>query len=207
MTSETIIYGLMDPRDRMVRYIGKSTRGLKRIAEHSDRRFNSLKVAWFDELKTIGLKPDWVILERVGTEPFKLWSDDAMRLSPLSACERWWIAYAKASGWPLVNLTAGGDGTHGHRQSSEVREKHRQANLGKKRSPEQIERNSLARIGIKRTPESIEKQRASCTGKVQTAETRAKISKSNKGQKRSPEVRQRMSLAAREREQRKRDIR
>jgi hypothetical protein len=55
------------------------------------------KVAWIDELKTNGLIPDIEILEIVDGEG---WVD----------AEKDWIARGRECGWPLTNLTGGGEG-------------------------------------------------------------------------------------------------
>lgn len=51
---------------------------------------------WVRTLQRIGLDYEIVVLENV-----RPWED-------LADKERWWIAYGRASGWPLTNLTDGG---------------------------------------------------------------------------------------------------
>lgn len=41
----------------------------------------------------------------------------------LSTQERWWIAFGRGCGWPLTNLTDGGEGTPGHVKTPEQLER------------------------------------------------------------------------------------
>lgn len=54
----------------------------------------------------------------------------------LCAAEIWWIAFGKACGWPLTNLTDGGDGSAGHEVSPETREKLSASMRGRPLAPE-----------------------------------------------------------------------
>lgn len=74
-------------------------------------------------------------------------------------------------GYDLCNLTSGGEGCRGFKQSPEVVANRVQKNTGKVRTPEQRKRLS-----------------DSNKGKTRTEETRLKISKAFKGTKRDPEV-------------------
>jgi len=53
--TDSFIYGLIDPRTREVRYIGKSARGMQRPLEHSKpcylRRDRTHKANWIRELQ------------------------------------------------------------------------------------------------------------------------------------------------------------
>lgn len=97
-----LIYGLLDPRTRMVRYIGKSTTGMSRPNQHRRKRDTDRThcANWVRELQRVNFDFETTILETV--EPGLL--------ERLSQTERWWIAYGHASGWPLTNLTDGGEG-------------------------------------------------------------------------------------------------
>lgn len=60
----TWIYGLADPRDGRIRYIGKSANPLSRLSSHA--RKGARKVcAWYAELNALGLGPCLVFLEKV----------------------------------------------------------------------------------------------------------------------------------------------
>ncbi len=136
-----LIYGLVDPNSLLVRYIGKSSIGLVRPRQHrfpSNRKGNTYRDHWINQLFNSGYDYSIAILE---------YSDKAS----LSASEIWWIAYGRALGWPLTNLTAGGDGGLGHKMSDDGRERLRRANLGKKHTPESSERKRIAM----RSPEQL----------------------------------------------------
>lgn len=116
VTSNWFVYGLVDPRTQMIRYIGQSHVGMRRPREH---RRNPAKgtehyysVRWVAKLKRLGLTYDIVILEHVAPD------HDA-----LNAAEVWWITYGHASKWRLTNLTDGGDGVSGRVVSKEERTK------------------------------------------------------------------------------------
>lgn len=92
------VYGLIDPRTLLIRYIGKSTIGMKRPKEHRQRhrQHGGWVSNWVNELIQQGLDYSIVILEECSN-------------TLLNECEMWWIAYARLSEWPLTNLTHGGD--------------------------------------------------------------------------------------------------
>lgn len=83
--------------------------------------------------------------------------------------ERQLIAEHRAAGSPLCNLTDGGDGPHGYKQTEEQRRK-----------------NSELRRGVKQSAETIAKRVAHLVGRPRSAETRAKISASHIGLKIDP---------------------
>ena len=92
-----LIYGLVDPRTLLIRYVGLSSRGLDRPRAH--RRPSCPDTycrRWVKTLEQQGLTYEIVVLEVI---------DEA---SKLPAAECWWIAYGRACGWPLTNLTNGG---------------------------------------------------------------------------------------------------
>ena len=94
---ENLIYGLIDPRTILIRYVGLSSTGLKRPRCH--RRPSCADTycrRWVRELQRAGLDYEITILEVV---------DSATKLAET---ERWWIAFGRACGWPLTNLTEGG---------------------------------------------------------------------------------------------------
>ena len=75
------IYGLKDPVDGQVHYIGKSNNPAQRLQEHiEDAKTNAARVKWIAALLAIGLSPELVILEKVLRSEF--------------------ILYARASGLP-----------------------------------------------------------------------------------------------------------
>lgn len=99
-TSVTI-YGLRDPRDGLIYYVGKSKRMMQRYNQHIYRRStNADKQAWIDGLRVAGLHPKIEVLEE---------SDE----SDWQEAEQFWIAHGRELGWPLTNRTRGGEGGNG----------------------------------------------------------------------------------------------
>lgn len=168
-----IIYGLVDPNTEQVRYIGKSSSYLRRPKDHfrpSVIREGTFPVnRWCQKLVRNGQKPAICILEDFGTCFDK---DEANEI--LNEGEIRWIAFGRSEGWPLLNLTDGGDGLLGHPGGM----------LGKHHSDEVKARISEQLRGRKRPPEVVEKIRKSALGRQVSEDTRAKMSVSAKGHQR-----------------------
>lgn len=142
------IYGLVDPRDGQLRYVGQTVCGLRtRMSRHLADRSRSHRANWIGLLRGLGLKPQMVVIQE--------FADDEL----LSQAEIHWIAYFKALGFPLVNQTVGGEGTSGHRDSSETRERKSLARLGKKHSVETRAKISLGNAGKTRSGAVLEANR------------------------------------------------
>lgn len=93
------IYGLIDPRCGMIRYIGKANDPAKRFASHvrdSARRMTPV-YAWFRKLASLGLEPEMLVLTECEN-----WEAEERRL----------IAVARAGGHKLLNVAEGGDQPH-----------------------------------------------------------------------------------------------
>lgn len=200
----TYIYGLFDPRNEELRYIGATKHPSNRLASHICHTQNTHKSHWISSLTRIGLKPEMVILENVDENTWK-------------REERWWISYTKSIGAKLTNATDGGDGmlsaearakisawNKGKVISEETKEKIRAKLIGNKHtlghitSDETKEKLRIANIGRKRSDETKMKLRIASTGKRHSKETREKISKLQVGTKRTPlslETRLKLSLA------------
>lgn len=139
-TGKFLIYGLFDPRNGELRYVGKSSSGLKRPKEHwkpsalgSGR--NRWKISWLQQVLEAGSEPEVAVLESLENS------------DRLSEAEQWHIAYWRSLGCRLTNLTSGGEGTSGYVVSVETREKHRRNASGKKASRETREKMSSCRAG------------------------------------------------------------
>lgn len=95
------VYGLIDPRTHEIRYIGKSSTGLRRPAQHRLpgvlRRDASYKGNWLRQLAASGLTYEVVVLE-------------ATTQTDLAVVECFWISQGRGLGWRLTNLTGGGKG-------------------------------------------------------------------------------------------------
>lgn len=162
---ETIIYGLVDPFSGFVRYIGQSTNGVRRAKVHSypvqlQIQRHTHKSRWLSKLKTTG-GPKIVVLEVVPS------------VDQLSDYERFWIAQGRGLGWPLTNITDGGEGLLGYKHSVVTKKKIQLANLGKKFSAA-----SRAKMGeAKRNPSAEARQNMR---KAQLGRPAPKISKAGR---------------------------
>jgi len=94
------IYGLIDPRDNEVKYIGKTFRLERRFKDHLNGKGNTLKTAWIKKLKKSNLIPELFIL-------------DETNIKNCDSLEIYWISQMKTWGFSLKNMTNGGDGSYG----------------------------------------------------------------------------------------------
>lgn len=112
--TRSLIYALVDPLTEQVRYIGRSINGLTRARIHRApaklRIDRTHKANWIRSLMAQGLTYQIRVMEEC--DPSAI--DDA---------ERRWIAAGRAMGWPLTNLTDGGDGALGHRHTDATKAK------------------------------------------------------------------------------------
>ena len=133
---DLIIYGLIDPRTRNLRYVGKSKHGFARLRAHVLQAQHPSKPKfhvhhWINTLISEGLRPEIVLIERL---------DPESNLIVMRELERWYVLYFRGQGCDLANSTDGGDGTEGYKYSAESRAKMRKAKLGTKRTLESRER-------------------------------------------------------------------
>lgn len=202
------IYGLVDPRSGVVRYIGKTQRQIRNavesrynrhIAESKSTPLLTHKTRWISGLLELGLKPEVLILDEIfcSTEE-------------LSSLERLRIAEYRALDVDLTNTTDGGDGGRGRGPLSPAskesqRLKLRAANLGAKRSVEARQKMREATLRIDPEVRRARAKAASDAAKLAgiSEDGRRRISESSRRPK-SPETRARMREAALLREARKR---
>jgi len=123
METRYIIYGLADPKTKEIRYVGKSSSGEARARAHGAawaiRNEGHLPVTrWILKLRRNGLEPEILILE-VAQSP-----------EELSELEKHWIRLKKTEG-RLLNLTDGGEGASGYRQSEETRRRRSMSSRGR----------------------------------------------------------------------------
>lgn len=141
MNSQYLIYGLVDPRDGNLRYIGKSCQGINRAREHYYPSYLDVDRSycgnWIRELKKVGLTFTWVIIQE--------FSDSEI----LSQAERHWISYFRTMGHRLTNLTLGGEGTLGFSPNLETRNKISLALKGRSKSKSHCSAISKAKRGKK----------------------------------------------------------
>ncbi len=136
---------------------------------------NTHKSNWIRSLLAEGLDYEIAVLETAEAEEM------------LPQLERWWIAYGRASGWPLTNLTDGGDGWLGGNHSEEAKAKIAAAQRGKVYSDSTKAKLAAALLGKSRPPEVRAKLKKAATGKTHSVETRAKMSATRKGRRHSAE--------------------
>lgn len=92
------IYGLIDPRSGLIRYIGKANNSISRLKSHirDSRTRNTPVYAWIRKLASLGFEPDIIVLS-------------ACRESEWEYEERRLIASGRRWGIGLLNLADGGD--------------------------------------------------------------------------------------------------
>lgn len=136
MPDKYLIYGLVDPLSGQLRYLGKSESGLRRPRRHRRpcelKIDNSHKGRWIKKLHAKNLSYGIVVIQE---------TDKAT----LVQAEIFWIAYFRAMGCPLTNLTDGGDGVSGYKHSELAKAAIGFANKGRLRTPPQIAKMVAAR--------------------------------------------------------------
>ena len=186
MSGTLLIYGLIDPCTRLIRYVGKSCTGMRRPKKHrllAPKSVGPYCENWIRSLLANGLDYEIVVL------------DTALAKPELSVMERFWIAYGRACGWPLTNLTDGGDGrAPGSIASAETRAKMSASRKGRKHSEEcRTKLSAFRRAFYAEHPEEVDKLRA----RVFTPEWRAKIGAKLRGRVITPEWRAKISATKR----------
>ena len=146
MVSGGGIYGLIDPRDGCLAYVGLAFDFKKRFKNHcnlSRLRTNTRKNAWLKCLLKQGLRPRLEIIEEVF-----LVGNDEIDQTALDEAEIFWLAVFRLTGTELKNdpNTFGGEGGYTGRHSEEVKAKMRgprkpmsEATKAKMRKPKSIE--------------------------------------------------------------------
>lgn len=201
------IYALLDPRDKRIRYVGKTKMSPeKRLRSHIKeaihrRADEQRRCIWINELLELLLIPEVLILDDVDESS---WQE----------AERSWIAKMRMVFPDLLNSTAGGNGTNGYKQSD--REKRLRGDAVKRTyEAKSAEAKELIAAAIRENfakPEIREKlsaaQKLSCNrqeiraarslarkGMVLPEQWRRHISESHRGLKQSDETKQKRSRA------------
>ena len=94
---QSFIYALKDPRDEVVRYVGKSDVPKQRYRQHlrnTDSEGNRVQ-RWLAELEALGLSAEMVVLEAVSSPYEKMLVCSLDRGGLLFLIERWRIAEAR----------------------------------------------------------------------------------------------------------------
>lgn len=183
MATTVYIYGLRDPRDGQIKYVGKAQDLVERMKGHfkGAKRQNTPKNAWLLKLKRLDLCPEMVLLEEV---PEMIWPE----------AERRWITDMRGKGIPLKNICDGGEGRTGP-LSDETKRKLSIAGRGRKWTPEQRKKASAAQMGHKHSLATKERIRQAAIGRKHTKEAREKMSQVRQGIPKSEEHRKKIGLA------------
>jgi hypothetical protein len=91
-----LIYGLVDPRNEQLRYIGKSSNGMVRPMEHMQENLPSTR-PWVRELKKVKMGYDIIVIEECSQRK-------------LADLEAFYINYFKYIGCDLLNVSLGSPG-------------------------------------------------------------------------------------------------
>lgn len=147
-----IVYALLCPKCGCPRYVGQSSRGAGRLQDHlrgieapDDCRH---KKSWVQSLLDLGLKPGWLVLLELPLA------------EGLDAAEVFWIAEMRRRGFPLTNLTDGGCGRRGHKDSQETKDRRNASLRGKPVPQERRDRISATLTGRPRPWVGSDAQRA-----------------------------------------------
>lgn len=148
VSDKYFIYGLVDPRDGQLRYVGQTSTGMTRVKAHGmPSRYTKYRTRcdiWIRTLHSLGLKYEAIVLEGV------------CDLGALDEAEVFWIAYLRFVGCNLLNHTDGGGGIRGLRHTDATKAKMAASNRGKKRTKETCENISIALRGKRRAPRPAE---------------------------------------------------
>lgn len=122
---ESVIYALVDPRDKSVRYVGHTSALRGRLAVHryqARKGYRDHRARWIRGLLLAGLEPECRVLSECGVS-----------LAPHLEC--YWIATLRNQGCSLTNHTDGGEGMVGMRHTDESKARIGSYWKGKKRGP------------------------------------------------------------------------
>jgi hypothetical protein len=216
--SRFLVYGLIDPLTGELRYVGKSSWGMKRPKQHlqsTGRKGNTHLKNWLRRLYKDGQQLPAILILRECVSDIEALAQEVVL-----------IALFRQAGFNLANITEGGEGSCGWYHSAETISKIRESNKGKKMSyearckisackigkkfsqesrdnmskaqlkrehnPEDTAKARAANLGLKRSEETKAKLRAAWVGRVVSKETCEKISAGGLGKKRSEEARANM---------------
>jgi hypothetical protein len=103
------IYGLKDPRNQEIKYIGSSYSPSKRLQEHiyDTKREKTKKSNWIKKLLLLDLKPEIEILKNSNDEEYLYW-------------ESFFIKYFKSEGFVLLNYDDNGVGNLGVKTKKDI---------------------------------------------------------------------------------------
>lgn len=184
MASRFLVYGLVDPRTGHLRYVGKSTSGMRRPRAHctpANLRKGTHKANWLRQLVADGTRPEITVLQEC-SGPEELYD-----------LEQGWISYFRGLGAPLTNATDGGPGILGIKRSSETRARISAALMGHPVGEATRKAVSLAHKGKPVSPEMRARMAVVFQGKTHGPEARAKMAAANRGKAVGQSTRLRLS--------------
>lgn len=167
------IYKITSPSGRI--YIGQSKNIEKRLSYYSGLQCVEQRKIYASLVKYVWEKHTFEILE-------------ICSYSDIDEREKYWISYYNSSSDANLNILHGGKGSAGRVWNRELRDKLRDANIGRKQSPETIQKRILANTGKKRTEETKKKMSEASKGKKRSQESINKMIASKKGVKQSEEL-------------------
>lgn len=136
-----LLYGLVDPRNSELRYVGMTTYGLLRTRKHrtpSGNKGNEHRAKWIRKLLANGFEPQVIVLEEFS-------SPDG-----LYEAEQRAIDFYKEAGFRLTNAVDFGPGRRGARHSAETKKKIAASHVGiGKGSKHSLERRKKISIALK----------------------------------------------------------
>jgi len=182
MITTTFIYGLVDPRNGSIRYVGKADDPERRLFEHSTCKAAGHKRNWIALLKRMGLKPQLVYLCRVHHDK---WEE----------MEKFQIAFFRSRGMADLNYTDGGDGVAGYKFTEEDKLKISNGVIGRRFTEDHKRKIGAANMGRVVTTETRAKISKAMAGRVLTESHKQKIAKGSLGRKHTPETIVRMKEA------------
>lgn len=182
-----LVYALHHPDSNRV-YVGKSSYGLGRPKKHGCpsnlRTSRGPVIDWIEKLRKNGKDYEIAILEEIRSH------------EGLNDAEIFHIAALRCAGVPLLNLTAGGEGSFGmvgRKYPPERNKKIGDSNRGKKRTEEQKQVISAAHKGIPLSTAHKAKLSAAGIGREVTETTKNKIADSLRGHPVSDKIRTEIS--------------
>lgn len=159
---QNVIYGLIDPNTKELRYIGYTSEFKKRISNHhntSQLKAFTHKNNWIKSLLSNGQRAEAIILEEY---------ESAQEL-PVAEIEA--IAYFKSIGCNLTNSTDGGDGGAPMTGKTHSKETKTKISISQKNLSEEFKNKRANRL--KENPIHL--------GHKHSVETKSKMSKSHTG--------------------------
>ena len=199
---EHVIYALLDPETKKLRYVGYSSDAEQRYLEHyykSALKPKTHKNDWLKSMLKQVVKAEMVILERYSTA------------EELPQAEVKMIAFCRQLGHPLTNGSDGGDGGRrpGFKHSEETKKKISEGHKGEKNHFYGKKHSDETKkiIGIKSKGRNVG-EKSYMYGKPKSEETKKKISEGNHGKQmgennhfygehHSEESKQKMSISSR----------